>query len=51
MGFLTPVALSLAALSLPILAFYMLKLRREERLVSSTMLWQQVLRDQQANAP
>jgi len=51
MGFLAPVALSLAALSLPILAFYMLKLRREELVVSSTMLWQQVLRDRQANAP
>jgi len=51
MGFLAPLALSLAALSLPILIFYMLKLRREETVVSSTMLWQQVLRDQEANAP
>ena len=51
MGFLAPVALSLAALSVPILAFYMLKLRRREQIVSSTMLWQQVIRDQQANAP
>jgi hypothetical protein len=29
----------------------MLKLRREEMVVSSTMLWQQILRDQEANAP
>ena len=51
MSFLAPLALALAALGLPILILYMLKLRREEQVVSSTMLWQQVLRDQQANAP
>jgi len=51
MSFLTPLALALAALGLPILILYMLKLRREEQVVSSTMLWQQVLRDRQANAP
>jgi Ca-activated chloride channel family protein len=51
MGFLAPLALALTALSLPILAFYLLKLRRTEQVVSSTFLWQQVLRDRQANAP
>jgi hypothetical protein len=51
MGFLAPVALAFAALGLPILIFYMLKLRREEAVVSSTMLWQQVLRDREANSP
>jgi Ca-activated chloride channel family protein len=51
MSFLAPVALALAALGLPILILYMLKLRREEQVVSSTMLWQQVLRDRKANAP
>jgi len=51
MGLLVPIALSVAGLSLPILFFYVLKLRRPEQVVSSTMLWQQVLRDQQANAP
>lgn len=51
MGFLAPLALSFAAISVPILIFYMLKLRREERTVSSTMLWQQVLNDRQANSP
>ncbi|MFL7808551.1 MAG: VWA domain-containing protein, partial [Anaerolineae bacterium] len=51
MGFLAPLALALTALSLPILAFYLLKLRRTEQMVSSTFLWQQVLRDRQANAP
>ena len=51
MGFIAPIALAFAALGLPILILYMLKLRREEHVVSSTLLWQQVLRDQQANAP
>jgi hypothetical protein len=51
MSFLAPLFLVLAALALPILAFYMLRLRRREVLVSSTMLWRQVLRDREANAP
>jgi hypothetical protein len=34
-----------------ILAFYMLRLRRTERTVSSTYLWQQLVRDVEANAP
>ncbi len=51
MGFLTPLALALAVLALPILIFYMLKLRRQPARVSSLLLWQQVVRDRQANAP
>ena len=51
MGLLTPLALAFAALSLPILALYMLKLRRRDVEVSSTLLWQRLLRDRQANAP
>ncbi|MBN1580856.1 MAG: VWA domain-containing protein [Anaerolineae bacterium] len=51
MGFLAPLALAFAALGIPILIVYMLKLRREARHVSSTMLWSQVLQDRQANAP
>jgi hypothetical protein len=51
MGFLTPLALAFAALGLPILLFYLLKLRRERAVVSSTLLWQQVLQDREANAP
>jgi Ca-activated chloride channel family protein len=50
-GFLTPLALALAALSIPILILYMLKLRRRDVLVSSTLLWQRLLRDREANAP
>jgi hypothetical protein len=48
---LTPLALAFAALSIPILLLYMLKLRRRDVLVSSTLLWQRLLRDREANAP
>ncbi|MFN2271744.1 MAG: vWA domain-containing protein [Anaerolineae bacterium] len=51
MGFLVPIALAFAALSIPILILYMLKLRRRDVLVSSTLLWQRLLRDREANAP
>jgi Ca-activated chloride channel family protein len=51
MGFLTPLALAFAALSIPIVIMYMLKLRRRDVLVSSTLLWQRLLRDREANAP
>jgi Ca-activated chloride channel family protein len=48
---LAPLAL-LGLLFVPlILAFYMLRLRRTERTVSSTYLWQQLVRDVEANAP
>jgi Ca-activated chloride channel family protein len=51
MGFLAPVALFFSALALPIVILYMLKLRRQPVVISSVFLWQQVLRDRQANAP
>ncbi len=51
MSFLTPLAFGLAALALPILVLYMLKLRRREVEVSSTLLWQRLLRDREATAP
>ena len=38
MGFLIPAALALAALAIPIIIFYMLKLRRQPVQVSSLML-------------
>jgi len=50
MGILTPLALLFAALALPILVFYLLKLRRREVAVSSGMLWETFLQDRQANA-
>lgn len=51
MGFLQPSALALSALALPIIIFYMLKLRRQPVRISSLLLWEQVLADRQANAP
>ncbi len=51
MGFLAPLAFGLAALVPLIIAMYLLKLRREERVVASTFLWQRMVRDVEANAP
>jgi Ca-activated chloride channel homolog len=51
MQFLAPIGFWLAALSIPIILLYMLKLRRKQVQVSSTFLWEQLLREQQANAP
>ncbi|NJN68650.1 MAG: VWA domain-containing protein [Chloroflexaceae bacterium] len=52
MSFLAPLALLGAAILGPVIvAMYMLKLRREDRQVSSTFLWQRMVRDVEANAP
>lgn len=51
MSFLTPLFLLLGLLAGPIILLYMLRLRRREMMVSSTMLWQKLLRDREANAP
>jgi hypothetical protein len=51
MNFLAPVALLFGLLAIPILALYLLKLRRREVKVSSTLLWEQVLSDREVNAP
>jgi Ca-activated chloride channel homolog len=51
MQFLTPLAFVLSALAIPIILLYMLKLRRKQTQVSSTMLWEKLLREKQANAP
>ncbi len=51
MSFLSPIWLAMGALAAPIIILYMLKLRRREVEVSSTMLWQLMLRDRQANTP
>jgi hypothetical protein len=51
MQFLTPLGFVLAGLAIPIILLYMLKLRRKQVQVSSTFLWEQLLREQQANAP
>jgi len=52
MSFLAPLALISTLILGPIIvAMYLLKLRREERTVSSTFLWQRLTRDVEANAP
>jgi Ca-activated chloride channel homolog len=51
MQFLTPFGFALSALAIPIILLYMLKLRRKQTQVSSTMLWEKLLREKQANAP
>jgi hypothetical protein len=52
MSFLAPLAFIAAAIVGPIIvAMYLLKLRREDRVVSSTFLWQRMVRDVEANAP
>lgn len=50
MSFLAPGAFFLAVLLPVIIVLYLLKLRRAERIVSSTYLWQQMVRDVEANA-
>ncbi|GAB4446019.1 MAG: BatA and WFA domain-containing protein [Chloroflexi bacterium OHK40] len=52
MSLIAPLALLAAAVVGPlIVAMYLLKLRREERPISSTFLWQRMVRDVEANAP
>lgn len=51
MSFLSPLSLLFSLLAGPIILLYMLRLRRRETLVSSTLLWSQLLRDREANAP
>ena len=51
MQFLTPLALLGGLLAIPIILLYMLRLRRREVVISSTFLWQQIVRDNEANTP
>jgi hypothetical protein len=51
MFLLTPLALLGALLAVPIILLYMLRLRRREVVVSTTFLWQQIVRDNEANTP
>jgi hypothetical protein len=50
-AFLAPTFLALGLLSLPILALYLLRLRRQEMIVSSTLLWEELFQDREANSP
>jgi Ca-activated chloride channel family protein len=51
MSFLTPAFLALAGIAGPIILLYMLRLRRREIPISSTLLWQRLMKDREANAP
>ena len=51
MNFLEPMGLIGLSALVPIIALYFLKLKREERVVPSTLLWKKVLDDMQVNAP
>ncbi len=51
MSVLLPAALAFAIIIPIILLFYFMRPRRQERVVSSTLLWQQALQDTQASRP
>ncbi|MDP9482402.1 MAG: VWA domain-containing protein [Chloroflexota bacterium] len=51
MPFVAPLALLGLAFIPLVVAFYMLKLRRDDAVVPSTLLWQRLLADVEANAP
>jgi len=51
MGFALPAGFAAALLALPILALYVLKMRRREVAVGSVLLWGDAVRDLRANAP
>jgi len=51
MNFLNPLSFFLAGLLPIIILMYLLRLRRPQQMVSSTFLWQRMVRDVEANAP
>lgn len=51
MSFLTPAALWLAGLAIPLLALYFLKIRRQKVQVPSTLLWQEFIKSEQLATP
>jgi Ca-activated chloride channel homolog len=51
MSFLAPLALAGLAFLPVVVAMYLLKLRRDEAIVPSTLLWRQLVSDVEANAP
>jgi VWA domain-containing protein/aerotolerance regulator-like protein len=51
MSFLAPLALAGLAFLPVVVAMYLLKLRRDEAVVPSTLLWQKLVADVEANAP
>lgn len=51
MGLLSPWQLAWLGLLAPLIVLYILKRRREERIVGSTLLWEAALRDMRAERP
>src|SRR5882672_7104128 len=51
MSFLFPFGLALFGLAGPLILLHVLKQKREDRVVSSTLLWQRVVNDVQARHP
>lgn len=51
MSFLSPIAILGVLVAIPVILLYILRLRRRETVVSSNFLWQQILRDNEANTP
>lgn len=51
MSFLAPAAFAGLAIAIPVLLLYMLRMRRQEQVISSTFLWRQVVQDTEANTP
>src|SRR6478735_8195469 len=51
MPFLAPLALAGLVFVPLVVAMYLLKLRRDEAVVPSTLLWQRLVADVEANAP
>ena len=48
MSFLSPLALLVGTLTVPLLLLYFLKVRRRQATVSSLLLWDPALRDREA---
>ena len=51
MGLLAPLAIAGLLFVPAVIAMYLLKLRRDEAVVPSTLLWQKLVADVEANAP
>jgi aerotolerance regulator-like protein/VWA domain-containing protein len=51
MTLLAPIFAWAALAAVPIVLLYLLKMKRQQRVISSTLLWQQTLRDLEANVP
>ncbi len=51
MNLIAPLNFAFAGLIAVVVLLYVLRLKRKERVISSTLLWQSALRDLQANAP